>query len=255
MTDYLRYYLREIFYSIFLMIPGHRSKNVNVILAYHAVGKETDGAIRQNQFERQMKYLSDSYSVICLSDLTRDHLMSEQPTAVLTFDDGHRSHSEIVGPLLETLGIKATFFVCPGLLNDQRSTKDQGNEYMSSSQVKNLHASGHEIGAHGMNHVSLQELSRKEARREVEESRDFLEELTGSRVDSFAYPYGHASDQVEDIVREAGFSRAVTTRETLLTSTDSSCFRLPRMLISNQLSYKGFKLRVSDKYPLIRRLK
>ena len=61
---------------------------------------------------------------------------------------------------------------------------------MTTGQVRQLHASGMEIGAHTVNHPILTNLDPEEARREIGRSRHALEEAIGAPVTLFAYPNG-----------------------------------------------------------------
>lgn len=70
-------------------------------------------------FERQLRFLKKHFEIVPLSALV-DSL--EAPTVPLrrkvaiTFDDGLRSNVEVAYPVLERLGVPATFFVCPQLI-------------------------------------------------------------------------------------------------------------------------------------------
>ncbi len=70
-----------------------------------------------------------------------------------------------------------------------------------------------EIGAHTGSHPQLSSLSRQEAGDEVATSKRSLEDALGVPVTSFAYPYGTRAsytDETVDLVKEAGFSCALT---------------------------------------------
>src|SRR5262245_7728440 len=70
-------------------------------------------------FERQLRLLKRHFEVVPLAALLET---LESPTAPLrrkvaiTFDDGLRSNVEVAYPVLERLGVPATFFVCPELI-------------------------------------------------------------------------------------------------------------------------------------------
>src|SRR5260221_9350558 len=74
---------------------------------------------RARQLERVLRYLKRRFDVVPLASLA-DSL--DSPTAplrrklVLTFDDGLRNNLEVAYPVLQRLGLPATFFVCPGLI-------------------------------------------------------------------------------------------------------------------------------------------
>ncbi len=86
---------------------------------------------------------------------------------------------------------------------------------MSSEQVKKLHASGMEIGAHTVNHPILANIDIEEARTEMKEGKDYLEGLLGEPVRVFAYPNGKPERDYRPehsiLARELGFDAAVST--------------------------------------------
>lgn len=86
---------------------------------------------------------------------------------------------------------------------------------MSSAQVQGLRAMGMQIGAHTVTHPILARLPRARARDEIETSKRDLERLLGGTVTLFAYPNGKPEEDYSpesvELVREAGFSAAVST--------------------------------------------
>ena len=124
---------------------------------------------------------------------------------------------------------------------------------MTLGQVREIADLGHEIGAHTVNHPKLSKVPVESARREMLGSKDFLENLLGSAVTSFAYPKGDYNDTVKSLVTQIGFLRAVTVREGLVDSPD--WIALPRIWISNRLSDKGFEAKLSPALRWYTRLK
>jgi len=61
------------------------------------------------------------------------------------------------------------------------------------------------IGAHSVTHPLLTSLGSEEQRREIHRSKQQLEDLLGRSVETFAYPWGAASEETERLVCEAGF--------------------------------------------------
>ena len=86
---------------------------------------------------------------------------------------------------------------------------------MDESEIRQLSRDGSiEIGAHTVTHPALSSLSPEDQRREITTGQRALEEITGSKVQSFAYPYGDTGDftqETAEIVEAAGFLLAVTT--------------------------------------------
>ncbi|MGF1529307.1 MAG: polysaccharide deacetylase family protein [Candidatus Competibacterales bacterium] len=86
---------------------------------------------------------------------------------------------------------------------------------MTSEQVAALAAAEVEIGAHTVNHPVLSHIDDAEARREISENRQHLQELTGRTIRFFAYPYGKPGRDFhrrhQQLVAQLGFRAAVTT--------------------------------------------
>ena len=94
------------------------------------------------------------------------------------------------------------------------------------------------IGAHGVHHVSLPELSHDDRHREVFDSRAELERIVERPVTSFAYPFGDLSAQAIDTVRAAGFHFAVGCDARALRSRDH-LFRLPRCRLPRSAGWRS----------------
>lgn len=123
---------------------------------------------------------------------------------------------------------------------------------MRSSEVKALRLAGMQIGAHTVSHPILARLTDAQAREEIGQSKQFLEQLLGERVSLFAYPNGKPGEDYSpanvEVVRSLGFDAAVSTQwgasgveDDLFqirrfTPWDQSGFRFGARLVSNLLS-------------------
>lgn len=92
-----------------------------------------------------------------------------------------------------------------------------------------------EIGSHTVTHPVLSRLPAGRQRNEIEESKNFLEEITGCSVQSFAYPYGSRSSYnagTIKLVREAGYTCACSNSfDAIWRGTDG--FQLPRVIVGD----------------------
>ena len=102
---------------------------------------------------------------------------------------------------------------------------------MSSDQVRTMHRSGNEIGAHTVNHPILKSISLEEAEYEIGDGRRALESILDEPVNVFAYPNGKPGQDYDashvDIVRKLGFRGAVSTAPGV-GRTGDDLFQLPR---------------------------
>lgn len=108
----------------------------------------------------------------------------------LTFDDDFIENWHALQAIFEPFGARATYFVC-------RFEQLSGDQL---SLLANMRDYGHEIGSHGLNHLSVQnDFNTDPARipeyleREILPSIKIMEEA-GFRPRSFAYPYGHHNE-------------------------------------------------------------
>lgn len=81
------------------------------ILMYHGTPRADAAAL-----ERQLRLVSMAFPVVSLDEMTQGKKAS-RPRVALTFDDGLRNNVEVAYPILKKLGLTATFFVCPGLID------------------------------------------------------------------------------------------------------------------------------------------
>jgi peptidoglycan/xylan/chitin deacetylase (PgdA/CDA1 family) len=121
----------------------------------------------------------------------------------LTFDDANESDYTIALPLLQARGMKAQFFVVVDRVGQPG--------FLSCSQVGALLAAGMEIGNHGMRHRRWVGLCDSELREELVEARERLEQLTRTRVQQAACPFGSYNRRVIQALKCAGYKRVYTS--------------------------------------------
>jgi len=134
---------------------------------------------------------------------------------LLTFDDGYESNFE-AARWLARIGVPAIFFVVPSLIDRTNEeylrfherfgveayvpSRRPGARGLSSSQLREMVAMGHRIGAHNFAHRDLGLLRDQAAiRYEVSNALEKVGELTGARCDDFAIAFG----QPENVSEEA----------------------------------------------------
>jgi peptidoglycan/xylan/chitin deacetylase (PgdA/CDA1 family) len=129
----------------------------------------------------------------------------ESGAVTFRFDDGWSSQLDAAVPILDAAGIKGTYYIVPS------QTADAGfTGFMSKAQVLELASNGSEIGAHTRTHPHLPTLSNSGQIQEIAGSKQDLESW-GLSPQSFSFPYGEYNADSVQIVKDAGFSSAVTT--------------------------------------------
>jgi peptidoglycan/xylan/chitin deacetylase (PgdA/CDA1 family) len=141
----------------------------------------------------------------------------------VTFDDAFRSITSVI-PQLRDLGVPITVFVCSGhadlggapLLIPELATDDpeviERLRTMSWDELRALAADGSVIGSHTVSHAHLIQLEDAELARELQESKQRVEDEVGVACQLFAYPYGEHDGRVRAAAQAAGYERAFALR-------------------------------------------
>ncbi|WP_367319901.1 polysaccharide deacetylase family protein [Streptomyces sp. HUAS ZL42] len=138
-------------------------------------------------------------AALLLADPTAQAAPEAATVVSLTFDDGPADHYSAARPILADHGMKATFYVNSGRLGLPG--------YLTTAQVQQLAADGHEIGGHTVTHPHLPALGADDQKREICDDRVALLNL-GVPVKNFAYPFGDSSAATEGYVADCGYNSA-----------------------------------------------
>ena len=165
------------------------SANSNMVLAYHEVMPESNYAycVTWEAFAEQLRLL-DSLK------------KSKSLDAQITFDDGEQSQFHNALPLLAQHGVKATYFVTPGLIGTAA-------KFLGWDDLKALSAAGHSVQSHGWSHKFLTFCSEEELDHELRASKQSLEENLGSAVEEISVPGGRWNRRVLQACAAAGYRR------------------------------------------------
>ena len=135
-------------------------------------------------------------------------------TVVVTFDDGFKSSIETALPILERYGFAATIFVTTGYVGQRCGWVAEGpiSEFhlMTWQEIEMLHRHGFDIQPHSCSHPFLTGLTDEQVRHEITKSKQEIESRLDKRCAIFCYPYGDFNDRIISLVKQAGYSGAVT---------------------------------------------
>jgi peptidoglycan/xylan/chitin deacetylase (PgdA/CDA1 family) len=197
--------------DIMLPTPANRFQ----VLLYHGVsqsreeirGKPLREFLARSEVLSQVRWLkSNGCEFLTLKQCRALALAQKMPPRAicLTFDDGKKSDLDLVAPLLAEEGICGSFFIIPGWVGRPN--------YLDRNELRMLSEQGMEIGSHSLSHPFMTALSPEEMKREAFGSKKYLEDLLGTSVESYSYPYGDVNARVRDTVAQAGYSIACGAR-------------------------------------------
>lgn len=203
-------------------------------LEYHHIRDFTDlkdrvgyyGSVSPALFEQQMKTLSEAqYRSITPSDYSARG--NDKKAFLITFDDGYDNAYSAAFPILKKYNFTATFYVISEFIGTPG--------YLTKPQIKEMQDAGMIIGSHTLNHVDLTKVPVNVASDQIKTSKHRLEDLLGTSINDFCYPFGGHSPVTVQLVRDAGYTTAVTTDPPSATGSDDLLL-IPRIAITNQVS-------------------
>lgn len=191
-------------------------------LNYHDVPPACAGA-----FEAQLRHYAEHFQPVGkaeLLDLHAGRWPHAKPGLLLSFDDGLRSHADVVAPLLEKYGFTGWFMVPTEFVETapqeqaayarRHAIQADGRDYpdpriaMSWEDLCRLDTR-HEICCHTRSHRRLGPTSsREELEVEIVGAKERLEAGLHHEVDGFAWVGGEEwaySAEAARVIREAGF--------------------------------------------------
>lgn len=160
----------DVIRSLNLSAKGSRPPGADIILG--SIGQQVDNALLGVGTESKRKH--DLFPLI--------------KTAALTFDDGpHLTGTPIILRKLESLGIRATFFVLASQIESGLSI------------CKTILTAGHEIGLHGWNHTPVNEFEPDELRESIVKSLETFQEKLNYKPKFYRPPYGRLTLEAKSI--------------------------------------------------------
>lgn len=207
-----------------------RSRRPPVVLMYHSIAPYSDDPynvpIRPDRFEQQMSWLdARGLRGVSMSTLLSARQRGSDAGLVgLTFDDGYHDFLRHVLLMLIRHGFGATAFLIADRIGGDNAWDKQGprKPLLTASRVNEVAGASIEIGSHGLRHVDLRHITDLALVRE-------LQDLTGSAVRGFCYPYGFLNRRVIDGVRGAGYEYGCA----IWTSELTGAYAVPRVYVGD----------------------
>ena len=222
--------------------PSRKARRGIPILMYHHIADAPPRGsasrylfVTPSSFQRQMHALKAFGYVGCSLAELAPYLRGEKTGKVvgITFDDGFRNIHRHALPVLSDCGFTSTnYFVSRqiGGYNGWDKGRIRREPCMDKQQLREWSEAGQEVGGHTLDHPRLTDLAVDEARRQIARCKWELEDMVGSAVEAFSYPFGSHDETIARLVEEAGYTTATTTiRQRARSST--SPFHLPRLTV------------------------
>ena len=232
------------------------------VLMYHGIGNDigtshpyfetnTSPAV----FEHQMQHLHDrGYKPINLDVAFRMISLGTCPpgAVVITFDDGLRNFYAQAMPILQAHRFTATMFVVSSF-PEKSSIASRDRRFMSWPEVREVESLGITIGSHTASHPKLRDLKPRDVERELEDSKQTIEDRLGKAVSAFSYPYAFPEQDtvfrrlLRECVAKVGYDCGVTTVLGSVRETSDRYF-LPRIPVNEYDDMRLFQAKLEGAY-------
>ena len=187
------------------------------ILCYHQIRdwKASDSEVAKvyivppGTFRAQLKMLADSGYHTILPDqlhayLTTGAKLPSKPI-MLTFDDTCEEQFTLAAPEMKKYGFKGVFFIMTVSIGRPR--------YMKSEQIKSLSDAGHVIASHTWDHHNFKKYQGEDWTTQIDKPTKRLQEITGKKIEYFAYPFGLWNEGGIPELKKRGFKAAFALAE------------------------------------------
>jgi peptidoglycan/xylan/chitin deacetylase (PgdA/CDA1 family) len=208
-----------------------------LVLNYHLLSDDARGAnglfsVSLATFCRQMNAIKERDIPVVSLDALINGTFAGNFGLILTFDDGNLSDFHIAYPALKELNLTATFF--PVVNNIGKGG------CVTWQQLREIARGDFTIGSHGLSHLSLMKLSKRERQHELGWSKQILEQGVGRRVTHFAAPYGLYNKAIVALARNVGY-KALMTTSLHVNEPDKRPFVVHRWNVRRRTSLEAFR--------------
>lgn len=195
----MRTLIRDIYLRIFGSLKTPK-KGVHIINSHYI----TAGEFNEHHtaiFKEFLSYLSRFSEFITLEEAVKRISNGDpQGTVALafTFDDGYAECYSAIAPVLEEFNTRGAFFINANYVESKREYQKEYHDRvliytkspMNWAQIKELHARGHTIGSHTLDHYNLADLDAKTLEFQIVENKSILETKLAFNCKHFAWPFG-----------------------------------------------------------------
>lgn len=225
------------------------------VIYYHSVMLED-----LSRFAEQLDSLSNLLREWSWSNSEGKDQLERRPPVFVTCDDALESFFDNAFPLLEAKSIPVCTFLPVAWLGKEcgwetkRDLSSKGDRVVTKERLLGLLESRNlSIGSHGLTHQDLTRLGIEELKREFNDSKSFIEDLTGQAVTRFSFPYGAYTERELDLAKEAGYEEIHTTVPGTVRTSEIPRL-VPRMRVDPSDWPMEFELKIRGAYQWLSRL-
>lgn len=216
----------------------YTSINVSLpIFMYHFIlddygdNLDTENFLKPSTLEEQLKYIVDNgYETVFVNEI--EDLSNYTRPVALTFDDCFVYFYNNAFPLFKKYNQKASIYIICNYVN--------GPNYLTTEQIQEMVDSGLiSVQTHTLSHQKLSQMSLEDMKKELVESKKYLEDTYKISVDTLCYPIG---DYDENVLKEAKehFKYGLAMTGGVYYSNKHNLYEIPRIYANRSMSITEF---------------
>ena len=220
------------------------------VLLYHSISNDNSNvSLNINQFENQIIYLKKrNFKTIDFDNINN----KKEKKIIITFDDSYKDLISNALPILKKYEFNATCFAVSNYLGSKNIWDLGKNNYvekelMNKNDLREWVSNGMSVGSHTHNHHDLTKLNKNEISNQLNKSKKILENITGSEVINFSYPYGKVNNLVYKMTKKY-FKIATTTNRGRFDNNVHDLYLIPRIDMGKRLSFFKIFLKLQTYY-------
>ena len=221
------------------MIPLRSEPKLLVLLYHNVVFGRTGNVYNRDlyNFENDLLFVKRNFTLTNFKQLLTNPVDSKTDQAIITFDDGDLSLYAIVFPLFKAYELEATIFLVPSFIGKVG--------YMSWDQVREMSdyrtADGRKLfyfESHSQTHRMMGDLGEEEIRRELQQSKQIIEEEVGEPVTVLALPFGSGAgdERIISAAYDLGYQAIRTSKPEARLLTKINPWMIGAMNVENYSS-------------------
>lgn len=186
-------------------------RNNLIVLAYHSINplpysKESSAlTVHPDQFEAQIRLLQRmGFRNISAKELLAKP-NSKEKRFLISFDDGYKDNLTFALPILRKLHCSALIFLSTRGMEDGFEIDAPYPvfiPFLSWDEVREMEEFGIEFGSHTINHAHLSQLDKAALQKEIEDSKEVLEDKLMHKTEYFCAPYGDYPPAAYELVQK-----------------------------------------------------
>jgi len=235
-------------------------------------------------FLNSILYLNKYYNIVTLKDYIKvknNSLSLPDYSVIITFDDGWKENYQLL-PIIKKYKVPVTIFICSDLIGTNKhfwftsvanslsrsklkriSNKDRvralidygvdiekdhgimNRQILNIAEIKEMINTGLvDFQSHTKTHPILNRCTTDDSKKEIEKSKEGIEQITGKQVYALAFPNGDFSNREVELCKNSGYLCSLTIKPGF-NSLVTDSFRLKRLGVRDTASYNEIIVKMS----------